>query len=294
MRIGPSIRPSWRLLITGRQEGYFEPCGCAGMDRMRGGVSRRYSLIKQLRKQQWPVVPIDLGGLGKGFGKEAELKFHTTVEAYRQMGYAAIGLGLSDLRLPGGELLTETAPDPKNPFLCANAGPAGIIDPPNIAQSINPYRVVASGGIRIGITAVLGKGYQGQVQNRDITMADPVQKLAEVLPELKKQADYLILLAFASKEESVELGQKFPRFQDRGDGRRRRQPPATPGKIAGTGAPLVEVGEKTMNAIVIGLYDDPQTPWRCPRVPLDSRLSPLARNGDADGGLPGPAPGHRL
>jgi hypothetical protein len=273
----PKEPPKVALLITGRQEGYFEPCGCAGLDRMRGGVSRRYSLIKQLRKKQWPsvpnvpVVPIDLGGLGKGFGREAELKFHTTVDAYRQMGYVAIGLGLTDLRLPGLELLTETGntANQKSPFVCANAGPLAID-----SQTINSFQVVTAGGMRFGITAVLGKQYQALVQNTEIIMADPVQKLTEVLPELKKQADYLILLAFATEKESEELGQKFPDFKivvTAGGG---AEPPALPGKVAGSGALLVKVGEKTMNALVVGLFDDPQTPWRYQRVPLDSRFPP--------------------
>ena len=35
---------------------------------------------------------------------------------------------------------------------------------------------------------------------------------------------------------------------------------------------LITVGEKGMNAIVLGLYDDPQSPVRYQRVPLDSRF----------------------
>ena len=44
-------KPKLALVITGNQEGYLEPCGCAGLDRMKGGMSRRYSLFRQLREE---------------------------------------------------------------------------------------------------------------------------------------------------------------------------------------------------------------------------------------------------
>ena len=45
-------KPKLALVITGNQEGYLEPCGCAGLDRMKGGMSRRYSLFRELRKKR--------------------------------------------------------------------------------------------------------------------------------------------------------------------------------------------------------------------------------------------------
>ena len=42
----PWPTPKLALVITGKQEGYLEPCGCAGMERMKGGMSRRYTLFK--------------------------------------------------------------------------------------------------------------------------------------------------------------------------------------------------------------------------------------------------------
>ena len=263
-------KPKAALLFTGRQEGHLEPCGCAGFDRMKGGVARRYTFIKQLGEQGWPLAALDVGALGKGFGKQAELKFHNTVDAYKKMGYAVIGLGLSDLRLPAGELVTETAgsPQQKSPFVCANAAPIAFG-----AEIIEPYRVIELGGMRIGVTAILGKQFQQQVQNTEIVMEDPQKKLAEVVPELKRRASFLVLLAYANRAESIALGQQFPDFKivataDGGD-----DPPAQPAKIDGPGALLLEVGRKGSNAIVIGLYDDPNRPWRYQRVPLDSRFA---------------------
>jgi len=72
--------PKLAIVITGRQDGYLEPCGCAGLDRMRGGLNRRHSMVDSLRKKDWPLVLLDVGGLAKRFGPQAMLKFRTSVE----------------------------------------------------------------------------------------------------------------------------------------------------------------------------------------------------------------------
>lgn len=261
-------KPRAALVITGRQDGYIEPCGCAGLDRMKGGISRRHTLFEQLRGQGWPIVCMDLGDISKGFGRQAELKFQTTVEALKRMGYHAIGVGTNDLRLPGAELLSvaKGVDNQQSPFISANVG-LFTFDPP----MIDPYRVIPAGGLKVGVTAVLGKQEQKQVQNGDVLKEDPETKLAEILPRLKQEADYLVLLAFASAEEATRLARRFPEFKvvvTAGGG---PEPPAEPARIDGKTL-LIEVGEKGMNAIVVGLYDDAERPWRYQRVPLDSRF----------------------
>ena len=87
-------KPKLALVITGMEAGYLEPCGCAGLDRMKGGMARRYSFFQQLRQEYgWPVVGLDVGGLVQGFGRQAEMKFQTLVESKRKMGYEAIAFG---------------------------------------------------------------------------------------------------------------------------------------------------------------------------------------------------------
>jgi hypothetical protein len=263
-------KPKLALLITGRMDGYMEPCGCAGLDRMKGGLGRRHTLFKNLRQQGWPVVGIDVGGLAKGFGKQPELKFQNTVEAMRRMGYSTVALGASDLRLPAGVLVAETADagTQKGMFISANVGLLGF------ASGFTPkMRIIEAGGHKLGITAVVGKGYKDLVQSDEVEFADPAAALKRVVPELKKKADYLILLAHADMKETLELAKAFPEFNlvvTAGGG---AEPPAKAMPINGTKGLLVEVGEKGMNAVVLGLFDDAKEPVRYQRVPLDSRFA---------------------
>jgi len=262
-------KPKLALIITGRLEGYIEPCGCAGMDRMKGGMSRRHSLFNQLRQRGWPVVGIDVGGLAKGFGRQAELKFQVMVECMRKMVYDAIALGKTDLRLPTGELVAVAASDAsqQSPFISANVGLFGF-DAGLTAKT----RIVQRGGVKLGITAVLGKQFQKEINNDEIEMVDPATALAKIVPELDGKADYLILLAHATRDESIELAKKFPQFDLVITAGGPAEPPAVAQKIEGSAALLIEVGEKGMNAVVLGIFDDPDMPLRYQRVPLDSRF----------------------
>lgn len=274
-------KPRLALVFTGRQDGYIEPCGCAGLDRMKGGISRRYSFLQELtRNKGWTVVPMDLGGLNKSFGTQAQMKFQTMTNALRDMQYQAVGLGEGDLRMGAGLLVSETRPPApqRNIFLAANVG-LFTFDPP----MVDAYRVIEAAGKKIGVTAVLGakyvEEYRKQNQSSEILLEDPVKKLKEIVPTLKGQADFLVLLAYAPFDESRALSRQFPEFNvvvTAGGG---PESPATPDTIEGSKALMIQVGEKTMNAMVLGLYDDPQQPWRYQRVPLDSRFpdSPLMK-----------------
>jgi len=97
--------PQLAIVLTGRQYGYMEPCGCSGLENQNGGLMRRGTLIQQLRDRGWPVIPVDAGNQVRRFGRQAEIKFQITVESLREMGYQAIGFGPDDLRLPAPELV---------------------------------------------------------------------------------------------------------------------------------------------------------------------------------------------
>ena len=160
-------KPKAVIAITGMEQGYIEPCGCAGMERMKGGISRRYAFFQELRKKGWPLVALDVGGLANGFGREAEIKFRTLVESKEKMGYAAVGFGPDDLRLPPAELVSVAADVNGKPsvFVSANVGLFGFNQ--NITQT---SRIVKADGVRIGVTAILGKEYQKEFNNPEIEM----------------------------------------------------------------------------------------------------------------------------
>ncbi len=259
-------QPKWALLITGRQDGYIEPCGCAGLDRMMGGMGRRHSLFRLLReKKGWDIAGLDVGGISKGFGSQATLKFQTMLNAMQVMKYDAITLGASELKLPVGDIVAEVVNG--EAFFSANVGLLGAP-----GELVARVRILEVGETKIGVTGVLGAGYQKALQGDDIQLSDAKTAIKEVLPELKEKADYLVLLAHASVEESKELARAFPDFHLIVTAGGPATPPEKP-EVLPSGAGLIEVGEKGMYAIVLAYFPGDTKPLRYQRVPLDSRFA---------------------
>jgi len=83
----------------------------------------------------------------------------------------------------------------------------------------------------------------------------------------------LVLLAEATKDESIALAKKFPQFQIVVTAGGAEVPPKEATNIEGTQTKLIELGAKGMYAIVLGLYggNGPDS-IRYQRVPLDVRF----------------------
>ena len=229
-------QPQVALVITGRQEGYLEPCGCAGIDTMKGGMSRRHTFFEWLRKEkQWrgggkgcPVVAVDVGDIAKGFGQQAEQKFQTAVDGMRAMGYDAITLGGDDLRLPAGTVTSVTAgvPGQPSPFVSANVGLFGFA-----AKMLAPYRIVEAGGKKFAITGVLGLSCQKEIHNNEIEMSDPETALKQIVPEMKAEGRLPDPALQRHARRIDRVGQEVSRVRPRGH-RRRRRGTAGPAPVA--------------------------------------------------------------
>ncbi len=255
-------RPKFAFFVTGRQHGYIEPCGCTGLENAKGGLSRRHTCLQLLRNAGLSVIAVDVGNQVRRFGKQAEIKFQRTAEILRAMNYAAIGLGPDDLRLSLDGLL---APLSEGRFVCANA---------DIFELNAPFELINVGGRRIGITSVLGTTELKKI-NRDhseIAFRDPVEALADTIPKLK-EANYRVLLAHGSVEETRQWVARFPQAFDLvvtagGAG----EPTLEPERVPGSTAQIVQVGTKGMYAGLVGVFDDPQQPLRYERIVLDARF----------------------
>ena len=262
-------QPQLAILFSGEQDGYLEPCGCAGLENQKGGLSRRHTLIKQLREKGWPVVALDGGGQIKRIGPQAELKLRHAVESLVTLGYEVVGLGASDLR--AGLLgVAVNLDEEKNPLLSANTA---LID--FDSGFTKRYRVIEAGGKRIGVTSVLGARQQQGLQNVDtVIMVDPVQALREVVPQLRaEKCDLLVLLSHASPDETRQLARQFPVFDFVLTAGGAEEPPRDTEHITGTKSRMLEVGHKGMYVSVVGLYEnDGKTTFRYQRVPLDARF----------------------
>ncbi|MEX0675870.1 MAG: multiheme c-type cytochrome [Pirellulales bacterium] len=257
-------KPKLALVMSGRQDGYLEPCGCAGRDQQKGGISRRDSLIKELVARGWPVVAVDVGGMVRRFGRQAEIQFAISAEALKKMGYSAVGFGPDDLRLSAGDVVAAVAgtdPDDSTIFVSANV---------SLFDLTPKTRIIEAGGMKLGVTSVLGQEYQERINNDEVSMQPAAEALKKVVGELA-ECDARILLAHATLAESKALARQFPEFDFVVTADGPDIPPAEPEKIEDTKTRLIEIAPKAMYVIVAGFYDDRERPVRFQRVALDSR-----------------------
>ncbi len=260
--------PQAVLVITGELDGYIEPCGCTGKENQKGGLSRRQNFLTALKSAGWPVVAVDLGGLVKRFGRQAEVKYQSIADGLRQMGYSGIGFGPADLRLPAEELVAAVAPvgNEPTPFLSANVGLLGL------DANITPrFRVVEIGGLRVGITSVLGNSKSGDIRNAAIEVTAAETALQEVVKLMQPGlCDHYVLLSWGTPEEARSLAESFPQFDIVVTAGGADEPPSKL-PVLDNGARLVELGHKGMFAVTIGFFDTKDDPIKSQRVPLDAR-----------------------
>ena len=170
-------QPRLLLVITGQLDGYIEPCGCTGKENQKGGLSRRQNFLRAAAAAEWPVLAVDLGNQVKRFGRQTEIKFQSIADGLRRMGYAAVGFGPGDLRLPAEELVAAVAQvgDQPTPFVSANVGLLGL------DANITPrFRVIDNGGMKIGVTTVLGDEEASRIRNDAIEVVPAGKALAAV------------------------------------------------------------------------------------------------------------------
>lgn len=269
-------KPQAVLLLTGQQHGYLEPCGCTGLDRQKGGIIRRDTLIKELSDRGWPMVPVDVGNQVRRTGRQAEIQFRVTANAFKTLGYKAVTLGIDDLRLNSAGLVQVAASDDvkKNPgmFISANTS---IYD-----QSFWPKaQVVDVGGRKIGITAHLGEEYFDDLaSNKDIAPSDPVSSLQITVKELKEQGcDYIVLLSHTSQRDSEQVAAKVPGIDLVVTAGGLGEPRNVLDPIPGSTAMISQVGTKGMFACIVGLFDDAKTPVRYQRIAISSQFKDSPR-----------------
>ncbi len=269
-------KPAVALVLTGEQHGYFEPCGCAA--HQLGGLSRRADLFRILREERkWTVTALDVGGMVKRRGQQAQVKFQTLLAAHRELGYVAMALGPEELRFDPLYLLSQHQVDPEHPerslsFVSANVV---LLGDPDLGTPV-PFKVVEVGGVKIGITGVLGPSQTAQL-NLDATGAqvevrDPLKVLPNVLEQLQKhKPDLLVLLSHASVAESRRYAKQFPQFDVVLTAGGPEDPLSNNPQLVGKTL-LVMVGQKAKYVGVLGFYpDNPSERLRFELVAIDDQ-----------------------
>ncbi len=266
--------PELALFISGRQDGYIEPCGCTGLANQLGGMMRRHTFLEQLLASNWNIIGIDSGNQVRRFGRQANLKLTTTYQSFGQaMRYDAVGFGPNDLALPTIELMQAMTNSglPNQNFVCANVT---VFD----SQFSSKFRVVEKGGKRVGITTVVGDEHREKLLDKsDIQFEYTLRALPGVIAAMdESNCDVKVLVANASLENARELANKFPVFDLLVCAGVDGEPTRLPEKLShsnGHVTSLIQTGNKGMYVGVVGLFQmDEKIDLKYQRVPMDARF----------------------
>lgn len=93
---------SQTLIVGAGSEGYLSPCGC--FKPMTGGLKRRATAVRQIRKSQPKAAYLEMGPFSGGMDRQQEIKAETTAQILDELQPAAIGLAAADAKLGLGML----------------------------------------------------------------------------------------------------------------------------------------------------------------------------------------------
>jgi hypothetical protein len=184
--------------VSGDTRGYLEPCGCRRDQ--AGGLAARMTLVSQDRATD--RLLLDVGNITSGGRSYELLKFDYLLRGMAAMDYDAINLGRREADLDRDTLLQRIR-NSRLPFVSCN-----VLDRQTGRPLAAPSLVRTIGGTRIGITGVVQA--EPEEIGPGLTVRPPEEALAEVLPGLKAQSDFVIVLAFAPTETLRRIANRFP------------------------------------------------------------------------------------
>lgn len=198
------------LLITGQNNGVFEPCGCKGM--FRGGLVRRATFFESARTQHPNVIALDTGdqtdtfSILDEFGPRREIRNRTDraiINGMVQLRYGAVLVGDRDLawgvdryRSVYGELPMVAT------NVSANGAPLG-----------ERLRVVDTPAGRVAIIGVIAPEALALLNPRTrlrLNVADPIDAANSTLAGV--DAEVVIALTLGGPAFESDLAERVPRI----------------------------------------------------------------------------------
>ncbi|MBA60917.1 MAG: hypothetical protein CMJ76_00995 [Planctomycetaceae bacterium] len=262
------------IVFTGRQFGYIEPCGCTGLERQKGGLARRHSFIRGLQENGWNVVSLDTGNQVRRFGRQPELKFNLTSELLGTMEYRAVGLGPDDLKLPAGELFAVAAVDDQNESMFVSSNVA-ILD----RDFTRRFQLIETDHQKIAVASIIQDDWLTSLFNDDLIIENTASALKVVAAdELFQQASLKILVIHGTLDYVRELAKSHEEYDLLVCAGVPGEPAYELEEVKGAKPKLLKVGEKSMFASVVGVFDSEsgKPVMKYQRVPLDASYTDSA------------------
>jgi 2',3'-cyclic-nucleotide 2'-phosphodiesterase (5'-nucleotidase family) len=175
-----------RVLFTNNSNGKLTDCHCRNDP--FGGLAERVSFVREYRGRYPGVLLLDSGGY---FGlSDVDRKGPVVVNLMTLMGYDAWGVGDQEL-YRGLERFTTLISGSRGRVLSAS------IKTKSGEPVFAPYRIFTVDSVRVAVTGLVAPETFAffPKEAADFSYDTPEEVLARVLPDLRKSADYVIVLS---------------------------------------------------------------------------------------------------
>ncbi|MFH0738517.1 MAG: hypothetical protein V2A59_01480 [Candidatus Omnitrophota bacterium] len=202
--LGNSSAQELTILYTGETHAMIYPCNC--LVEPDGGVTRRATLVKQLRKDTPGLLLLDSGGFFAGgvmdeYTMNTELDIQRTrvnLKALALMKYDAQAIGDEEFNF-GTEFLKEYLKNTGLIFLSCN-----IVSKDKTISGIKPYIIKEVNGLKVGIIGLTPVAARQKAQGFEFS--EPAPAVAKAVADLKKQGvDIIILLSHQGEADDLKL-----------------------------------------------------------------------------------------
>jgi len=187
------------ILYTGETHAMIYHCNC--LKEPDGGVSRRATLLKELRRENPNSLVLDsgaffAGGLQDEYTQNTELDKERSLvqlKAMEIMQYDALALGDDEFNF-GEEFLKERVVQTNLTFLSSNLK----------FEKVFPYLIKEVAGIKVGIVGVTALSVMDKATG--IKLIDPKMALTSAIAELRKNGVKLtVVLSHLGESEDLRL-----------------------------------------------------------------------------------------
>jgi 5'-nucleotidase / UDP-sugar diphosphatase len=168
-----------------------------------GGIAEIATIIHAAK----PDLVLDAGDISTGTFLSDEFKGAPTIQAMNRIGYTSGTIGNHEFDF-GQDVLRLRLNEAKFPFLSAN------LQTP--IKKIRKYTIATAKGLRfgiIGLTTEEVKSKGDPRHMRGVTVLDTVKALEQLLPEVRRQSDFIIATVHLEDEEDKRVASAFPEIR---------------------------------------------------------------------------------
>ncbi|MBU0494627.1 MAG: bifunctional metallophosphatase/5'-nucleotidase [Chloroflexi bacterium] len=195
------------ILHTNDTHGHLDAFRIAEFPDPVGGVARRATLVAQIRQETPNVLLVDGGDVHQGILMADTFKGEPDIQFMNTLGYDVMGLGNHDLDW-GWATLQARQSAARFPIVNAN-----LVISDTGKPALTPYVIKEVAGLKIAFTSLAGPDFRTLVKPENISglrFADPIATAQALVPELRQQADLVVVLGHEMVNDDQALAAAVP------------------------------------------------------------------------------------